>query len=182
MSIINESLTSILQINKKNLKIVVIFILICGVCYPFIDSLFIKPVQIEQEISILTKINDLSNRKLSKDIELKLYADINAKAEKLITNNQISENLIYRYNNDPWKLYSGILLWIIVLIALLFQKQKLMMKIAPIFLLILIIAGIGAIGLMLPTIISPWVNYFGYPLLQIVFLVSSMDIKPEKKK
>ena len=74
------------------------------------------------------------------------------------------------------------LLFILVLIAFLFQKQKWYIKIASFIMLIIIILGIGAIGLLLPTIINPWFNYIGYPILQIIFLISLLDLKLDKKK
>jgi len=97
--------------------------------------------------------------------------------EKYIENNQISINFINRYKNCPGKFYSGILLWLIVLVAALFQKQKWYMKIAMMLMIVLFILVVGYIGLLLPTIGTPWVNYFLYPILQIIFFISFLDIK-----
>jgi len=153
-----------------------------GILFPIIDSLIIKPIQIEQQISILTKINEFEKVTYTSDIEQRLRLDILSKAEKLIEKNQVSINLATRYNDDPWKFYSGVIFWLFVLIAFLFQKQKWYIKIGSFIMLIIIILGIGAIGLLLPTIINPWVNYISYPILQIIFLISLLDLKLEKKK
>jgi len=62
------------------------------------------------------------------------------------------------------------------------KKLKWYMKIASIIMVLIFIAAIGAIGLLLPTIGSPWVNYFIYPALQLVLLGSILDIKTKKEK
>jgi len=43
--------------------------------------------------------------------------------------------------------------------------------------IVLFILVVGYIGLLLPTIGTPWVNYFLYPILQIIFFISFLDIK-----
>ena len=65
MGVISDTFSAALLINKKNIKIVVIFVLIIGMLSPLIDSLFIKPTQIQQEIAILKEINKI------KEIEIK---------------------------------------------------------------------------------------------------------------
>lgn len=161
MGVISDTFSAALLINKKNIKIVVIFVLIIGMLSPLIDSLFIKPTQIQQEIAILKEINKIKEIEIQNNIE----------------NNQISINFINRYKNCPGKFYSGILLWLIVLVAALFQKQKWYMKIAMMLMIVLFILVVGYIGLLLPTIGTPWVNYFLYPILQIIFFISFLDIK-----
>lgn len=161
MGVISDTFSAALLINKKNIKIVVIFVLIIGILSPLIDSLFIKPTQIQQEIAILKEINKIKEIEIQNNIE----------------NNQISINFINRYKNCPGKFYSGILLWLIVLVAALFQKQKWYMKIAMMLMIVLFILVVGYIGLLLPTIGTPWVNYFLYPILQIIFFISFLDIK-----
>ena len=32
----------------------------------------------------------------------------------------------------------------------------------------------GGIGILIPTILNPWVNYIGYPILQLVILIISV--------
>jgi len=177
MGVISDTFSAALLINKKNIKIVVIFVLIIGMLSPLIDSLFIKPTQIQQEIAILKEINKIKEIEIQNNIEKRLKDDIEKKLEKYIENNQISINFINRYKNCPGKFYSGILLWLIVLVAALFQKQKWYMKIAMMLMIVLFILVVGYIGLLLPTIGTPWVNYFLYPILQIIFFISFLDIK-----
>lgn len=181
MGVISDAFSAALLINKKNIKIVVIFILIIGILYPFIDSIFIKPTQIQQEIQILNQINEIEMIETRTDLENRLKNDIESKVDNYIANKQISIDLIARYKNDPWKFYSGIVLWLIVFVAIFFQKQKWYMKIAMILMVGLFILCIGSIGLLLPTLGTPWVNYIIYPILQIIFLISSLDIKTKKE-
>jgi hypothetical protein len=182
MGIISDIFSALSMITKKNIKIFIVVFIIIGMLFPLIDSLLIKPIQIEQEISILNRIHDLEGMDLSTEVEKQIKADIDLKVEKYFENNQVSINLKQRYIEDPWKLYSGILFWIIILFILMFQKNlKWYMKIASCFVVLILIVAIGAIGLLLPTMGSPWVNYFMYPLIQIVFLASLLDLKPKKK-
>lgn len=181
MGVISDAFSTALLINKKNIKLVVLFVLVIGMLFPLIDSLLIKPTQIQQEIAILNEINKIEEIEMQTDIEKRLKDDIEKKVEKYIENNQISINLINRYNSDPWKFYSGILLWVIVLVAIIFQKNKWYMKIAMMLMVVFFILCIGFVGLLLPTIGSPWVNYFLYPILQIIFLVSLLDIKAKNE-
>nr|WP_320120845.1 hypothetical protein [uncultured Sphaerochaeta sp.] len=170
------------MITKKNIKAVIIILLILGMLFPLIDSLLIKPIQIDQEISVLNKIHELEKVEFSTEIEKQLKRDIDQKVERYLDHNHVSISLKQRYFEDPWKLYSGIMIWVILLFVLVFRKElKWYMRIASVFLVILFISGIGAVGLLLPTLGSPWVNYFMYPIIQIVFLVSAMDIKTKKR-
>ena len=181
MGVISDLFSAILMIKQKNIKIVIIILLIIGMLLPLIDSLLIKPIQIEQEISVLNKIHELEEKEFSTEIEKQLKSDIDLKIEKYLDNNQVSINLKQRYDEDPWKLYSGISFWVIILIILLLKKElKWYMKIATIIMVLLFIAIIGTIGLLLPTLGSPWVNYFVYPVIQIVFMISMLDIKTKK--
>ncbi|WP_394697947.1 hypothetical protein [uncultured Sphaerochaeta sp.] len=182
MGIISDLFSTILMITKKNIKAVIIILLILGMLFPLIDSLLIKPIQIDQEISVLNKIHELEKVEFSTEIEKQLKRDIDQKVERYLDHNHVSISLKQRYFEDPWKLYSGIMIWVILLFVLVFRKElKWYMRIASVFLVILFISGIGAVGLLLPTLGSPWVNYFMYPIIQIVFLVSAMDIKTKKR-
>lgn len=182
MGIISDLFSTILMITKKNIKAVIIVLLILGMLFPLIDSLLIKPIQIDQEISVLNKIHELEKIEFSTEIEKQLKRDIDQKVERYLDHNHVSISLKQRYFEDPWKLYSGIVIWVILLFILLLRKEiKWYHKIATALLVILFIAGIGAVGLLLPTLGSPWVNYFVYPIIQIVFLVSAMDIKTKKR-
>lgn len=183
MGIISDLFSAAVMITNKNIKVAIILVLIVGIFFPVIDSLLIKPIQIEQEISVLNKIHDLEGKEFSSEIEKRLKNDIELKVKKYLENNQVSINLKQRFYADPWKFYSGISVWVIVLFMLVIQKKtKWYMKIASIIMVLIFIAVIGAIGLLLPTIGSPWVNYFLYPALQLVFIGSILDIKTKKEK
>jgi len=86
------------------------------------------------------------------------------------------------YKDDPWKFYSATIIWILCFYLLLFQKMKFIQKVGSLIMVILFIIGIGIIGLLLPDIYSPWINYIGFPILQIIFLISLLDIKTKKKE
>ena len=45
-------------------------------------------------------------------------------------------------------------------------------KVAAFFLLAVIGLVLGGVGYILPTIVNPWVNYIGFPALQLVALIS----------
>ncbi|HMM05585.1 MAG TPA: hypothetical protein PKD52_02815 [Clostridiales bacterium] len=47
-------------------------------------------------------------------------------------------------------------------------------------LLLLALGGIlGGIGYIIPTFFNPWINYIGWPILQIVFVIG-LAAKPKK--
>lgn len=47
------------------------------------------------------------------------------------------------------------------------------------FVLVALFGGIlGWIGSVIPTIANPWVNYIGYPVLQLIALIA-LTIKPK---
>jgi hypothetical protein len=69
--------------------------------------LSIKPIQIEQEISILNRKNELEGLQLATEIEKQLNDDIDLEVEKHLEDNQGSIVLEQRYTDDPCKLYSG---------------------------------------------------------------------------
>ena len=182
MGIFNESLNTILLVNKKNIKNVIIFIIAFGVLYPFIDSLIIKPIQIQQELSIFKDIKTLDKVESYSEVQKQLYDDINNKIEKYLSTNSLSFDIKQAYKDDPWKFYSATIIWILCFFALLFQKLKLIQKVGSLIVVVLFIIGIGVIGLLLPDIYSPWINYIGFPTLQIIFLISLLDIKTKKKE
>ena len=48
------------------------------------------------------------------------------------------------------------------------------------FLLLVLFGGIlGGVGYIIPTLFNPWINYIGYPVLQLIALIA-LAIKPKQ--
>lgn len=77
-------------------------------------------------------------------------------------------------------LSGGAFAWLITLCVPFmntFENKK--MKVLA-FLLLALFGGIlGAIGYIIPIIFNPWVNYIGYPILQLIILIA-LIAKPKQ--
>jgi hypothetical protein len=99
MGIFNDSINTILLVNKKNIKNVIVFIIAFGILYPFIDSLIVKPIKIQQELSILKDIKALEKVESYSEVQKQLYNDINHKIEKYLSVNSLS---FVSGESSPW--------------------------------------------------------------------------------
>lgn len=77
-------------------------------------------------------------------------------------------------NISLFKFLSGAALaWIIALCVPFMKTFKDKKSKVLAFLLIMVFGGIcGGVGFIIPTIFNPWINYIGYPILQLVVLIA----------
>ena len=86
-------------------------------------------------------------------------------------------------NNIPlFKFLSGgALAWIIALCVPFMNTFKDNKTKVFAFLLLILFGGIlGGIGYIMPIIFNPWINYIGYPVLQLIALIA-LAIKPKQR-
>ena len=80
-----------------------------------------------------------------------------------------------------WKAISGASFWLLFAIAALFGAFGDENKVAGVIGLSIIGAIFGYIGALIPTIYNPWVNYLGFPALQIGVILF-LSSRSKKKK
>ena len=139
--------------------------------------------KIEKEIGLLTELQELSTKGIDKNKELSpTYTRL---SNELANYGSNSNNIAWQITvpSDPyvtfWKAISGASLWIIVLISAISVELRKSNRSIKSFLTTLIgIAVIGLffawLGIVIPTIINPWINYFGFPIIQIAVIVLLM--------
>jgi hypothetical protein len=180
MSIISDIVNTALNINKKNIKVIIILILLFLLLLPVLNKIIIIPVQLSQEIELLNKIVEI-NKVIPKSAEEnQLKQKILADVRKFLEERSFTFDPFELYKNNPGKFFSGISLWILVFILLLFQKIKFISKIAAMILVLIIGLFLGYISMLIPDLFSPWINYIGFPLLQIIFIFSIYKINNQQ--
>ena len=171
--------------NLRNPKLyvgVAVLIVLFFLVFPYIDANFFYYDRIEKRIDILQKITEIDTEKLSENAVLKNeYNKIISEIEKQ-EEFSISNALNTDYNNYKWGKFisGGILVWFVAIWAL-FMKTVKGLGMKAITFLILAVFGIvlGFIATSIPTIIDPWVNYIGIPLVEI-FIVGAFALKQKQ--
>jgi len=182
-----ELIITWIQKNLKNPKLYValtVFITIVVLVFPYIDANFFFYSRIEKRVSILQSLSEIDAERVSQSPALQeeynaILSDIEKQREWSISGIISSEQ---SQGNVPlFKFLSGgILAWIVTLcipFANTFDKKS---KVAAFLLLALFGGLLGGIGYIIPTIFNPWVNYIGYPFLQLVALIA-LTIKPKQE-
>jgi len=132
----------------------------------------------EKRINIINELSQIDKTKLTQDSVLEkeyllILKDIENQAEKSIN------TIINNSGSQLYKFISGgSLAW---LIALFFPFMKTFKskgsKFAGFFLCLAIGGLLGLIAMLIPTIISPWVNYIGFNIMLIILLVIGATMK-----
>jgi hypothetical protein len=172
MGIVSEVFDTVVSLGKKNIKLLLLLIVAALVLFPLLDSLVIKPLQIRQKIDILQKIGELDNQQTISPEAKSLRTAVNADIDAFLKNQNVDIAPVPRVTGQPWKFVSGASIWLLFFVILLFQQQKLYIKVLALILVLGIGAFLGYIGTLIPTLVSPWFNYIGYPIVQMVFLAS----------
>lgn len=147
--------------------------------------------RLEKEVALLNELQSLSANGITSNPDLlpaykSVISELNSYESQRFTFPRFSSINF----NDPtiwWKALSGAALWIILLIFFVLsqiQTKKFSgstFGTAAIFLVF--VFALGGIGLLIPTIFSPWVNYICFPVFQIALLIwlfrNRISIKPK---
>ena len=183
-----ELIVSWIQKNLKNPKLYAVLaalLIIVAIVFPYIDANFFFYNRIEERVSILQSLSEIDREKVSQSPALQeeydaIISEIKKQRELSISN---AISFDQPKNHVPLLkfLSGGVLAWIIALwvpFMNTFQDSK--AKVLAFFLLILFGGILGGIGYIIPIIFNPWVNYIGYPLLQLIALIV-LAIKPKQK-
>lgn len=178
-----ELIVSWIQKNLKNPKLYVVFavlLIVTAIVFPYIDANFFFYNRIEKRVSILQSLSEIDMEKVSQYPALQEeYDAIISEIEK---QRELSISSVQTTNNVPlFKFLSGgALAWIIALCVPLMNTFKDNKTKVLAFLLLVLFGGIlGGVGYIIPTLFNPWINYIGYPVLQLIALIA-LAIKPKQ--
>ena len=182
-----ELIVSWIQKNLKNPKLyaaLAVLIIVIAIVFPYIDANFFFYNRIEKRVSILQSLSEIDMKKVSQYPALQeeydaVISEIEKQRDLSISGVFSSEQTT---NNVPlFKFLSGgALAWIIALCVPFmntFKDKK--TKVLALLLLALFGGILGWIGYIMPTIFNPWINYIGYPLLQLIALIA-LAINPKQ--
>lgn len=192
---------------KKNYKkprlwiIVVLLVILVYWLIPYIDSNFFYYDRMEKRVSILQQLTELDQEKISANAILQneyedILNDIQVQEERMV--NSIITNISNSINNffkvkpqegKVWKKFlSGAALSLLIAFFVPFMNtfSSTRDKIFGLILVLVIALVLGGIGVIIPTIIDPKINYWGMPVIQLVGLImlliksSKIDDKKEE--
>lgn len=177
---IKEIIDTFESITKSKLKYLVIIILICLIAFPFIDKIFIKNYVIEQKISLARNYSELIVNKVDNEVSNKIIASIENDIGYYLQDNKQEYNPVKSVKHNLGKFISGIFLWVIVFVMMIFSKEyKARQKIATLISIIIIGFISGYLSSIIPIIVNPIINYIGYNVLELLLVYSLI---PNKKK
>ncbi len=182
-----EKLFDVIKSNLKNPRLYIFLLVVMLVfllLFPYIDANYFYYRRVNNRIDILTKITGIDKEKIDENPVLKQeYDNLLTEIEKQ-TDGSIGS--VFVKEKDPhiqrMKFITGGLLVWITAIAILFSKAN-TRKNRIISFIVLIAVGFltGGISKIIPTIITPMVNYIGFPLLLIILLALLMTGNNAKK-
>ena len=196
---------TILDWIKRNYKkpkmwvIIALFIVLVFWLIPYIDSYFFYYDRMEKRISILQQLTELDQEKMGANIILQkeyddILKDIQLQEERMVSS--IIENISNAINNifnvkpqegNVWiKFFAGASIAIIIAVCIPFMNtfSSRKEKIVGWIMVVIIACILGGINVIIPTIIHPYVNYWGMPIAQVIGLVvlATKSRKTDNKK
>ena len=179
MNKIIELIASWVQKNIKNPRLyatIVVLVIVVALVFPYVDANFFFYNRIEKRTNILQRLSEIDIDQISQSPALQdeynaILSEIEEQREWSIS------GAISASGNSTIALYKflsgGALAWIIAVCVPFmntFNDKK--TKIVA-FIFVMLIGGLlGWIGSIVPTIINPWINYIGFPILQLIALIS----------
>jgi hypothetical protein len=134
--------------------------------------------RLERKITLLADLQKIANSGM--DIHPELI-DIYNSSVKELDSFEVSQSFIPSLkpinlgNTTIWKSLSGASIWIIVLVAGVASEIKKVGKVTGMVIFLGVVLALIALlfawfGAIIPTILNPWVNYIGFPLIQFGIL------------
>lgn len=136
--------------------------------------------RLEKKITLLSELKELRDSGIAQDPELnRIYQDMVNDLESFSVDRPVAVSTGTINLSDPvtiGKAISGGFLWLLVFIigvpGEIKKNKRLTGMTFFIGIFILVIALLFSwIGMSIPTILNPWVNYIGFPILQIFILI-----------
>lgn len=182
-----ELIVTWVQKNLKNPKLyatLAVLIVVIALVFPYIDANFFFYGRIEKRVGILQNLSEIDMEKVSQHPALQEeYDAIISEIEKqhalsissTISPEQTTSNVpLFKF------LSGGALAWIITLCIPFMNTFKDRKTKVLAFILFAFFGGIlGRAACIIPTIFNPWINYIGYPVLQLIILIA-LTVKPKQ--
>ena len=172
-----EKIFDIVKTNLKNPKLYItllVLLFIILLLFPYIDANVFYYQRVNNRVEVLSKISELDTDRISNNEILQAeYHSILQEIEKqkdgslgsvFKTNAGSSENL-FKF------ISGGLLFWILAFVCIFIKTfKRLRDKVLGIILCVVAGVIIGFIASLLPTIINPFVNYIGFPILILIII------------
>lgn len=189
-----EELVGVFKRNYKRPKLwisLAIIGVIVILLFPYIDSNFFYFSRIEKRIDVLEKVMSLDQETINENEILSgeyqsILLEIKQQNEHSIKSvtDTITEGVngigdFFRAKNStedgkPWiKFLTGAVWFIILTICVPFMKtvfEKKGERFIAFIIMTIITLIVGTIFSLIPTILSPWVNYIAFPLMQLIVI------------
>lgn len=194
-----EELVDVFKRNYKKPKLwvtLIVMFIVFVLLIPYIDSNFFYFSRMEKRISILERVMELDQELIESnqvytneynsilmEIEQQNERSINSLMNKMLTGIESFTAIGKAESNKTLKFVTGAFWSLIITMCIPFMNtfKKRSDKVLAFIILLLVSALLGGAASIIPTIISPMVNYIGVPLIQIVILVCCL-IKSNNKK
>ncbi|WP_346026725.1 hypothetical protein [Beduinella massiliensis] len=184
-----EAIISGIEKNLKNPKLyafIAVVIFVCALVFPYIDANYFFYHRIEKRIRILQSISQFDYEEISQEPLLKKEYDAILVEIDQQRNWSISSAAQNSNSDDVktvmlFKFLSGAVLSLLITLCIPFMNtfKDRQTKVIAFFCLLILSSVLGGIGYLIPTFFNPWINYVGWPILQIVF-VAGLAMKPKK--
>ena len=172
-----EKIFDIVKTNLKNPKLYItllVLLVIILLLFPYIDANVFYYQRVNNRVEVLSKISELDTDRISNNEILQAeYHSILQEIEKqkdgslgsvFKTNASSSENL-FKF------ISGGLLFWILAFVCIFIKTfKRLRDKVLGIILCVVAGGIIGFIASLLSTIINPFVNYIGFPILILIII------------
>jgi len=183
-----EKIFDVIKNNIKNPRLyitILVLILVFLLLFPYIDANYFYYRCVNNRIDILTKMTEIDLDKVTKDPTLSQeYSNLLAEIEKQ-TDGSIGSIFVNEKDSHVRFIKfitGGSLVWLIA-IAILFSKKNTFLNLFISFIVVGIVGGItGWIFMVLPTVVTPMVNYIGFPLLLAILIVLLATGSMKQKK
>lgn len=164
--------------NKKKCIIPILIILFGAILiYPILDANFLAYSRIEKRVHIMQEVTKIDLDRVYQDPLLnKEYEDILHEMEmqksrsinNIITVAQDDSQIVKRNKF----ISGGLLLWIIAAcIPFMDTFNSIASKVGGFIIVIVIGFVLAWIGILIPTIFNEWVNYIGWPAIQLITII-----------
>lgn len=171
----NEKIFDAIWKNLRNPKFytfLLVLVVVFLILFPYIDANIFYYKRVNNRVDILSKLSEIDvDRIKDSDILMEEYHRILAEVDKQ-SDGSIGSVIIRDSSRDILRIKfitGGLVFWILAVICAFIKKfGNVGYKIAAIILLCGIGWLSGQLAKIIPTIITPLVNYIGFPLLLIV--------------
>ena len=173
--------------NLKNPRLYIVILLVILVfllLFPYIDANYFYYHRVNNRIEIVTKMMSIDKDKIGENsVLMKEYENLLVEIEKQ-SDGSIGNVFVNEKNPSVQRIKfitGGSLMWLLAIMALVSKGNTFRNRIITAVVLAVIGCVTGGLSKIIPTIISPIVNYIGFPMVLIVLLALMMTGTATKK-